>query len=304
MNFREYAEEWKEVSRLNTSDGWKITQNQMLGDHIFPIKVRDELRRFEELPIEQITPIDVSRIINHSKKAGHSGNTTKQIYLLLSKMFNDAVQFFEYIKESPIRKKYHAPKVETKEQRFLRVAQTETLLFHAKNHWAKEAVYIQLFVGLRVSEVIALRWKDIDFDRQCIFIRSAYKRKIKMIEEFPKNGKQIWVPLKGRLLSFLKEIQRERKPRPGDFVCRSHGGQMLSYQAYQKTLKILCARAGVTSISSHGLRHSCSHMWRTKGKATREDIQELFNHKSISSTETYIHEPEQKISEVAILAMG
>ena len=291
MTFEEYVSEWKTLCRTNVSDGWKIAQDQMLNDHILPYLARQK--------IDSINPQHISVVINQIKMRGHAATTTKQIFLLLNKMFNDAVSFFEIIDKSPIRKRFHCPKIEHKESLFLKKSQIEHLLRVSEGHWAYMAILIQSLVGLRASEVMALKWKDIDFEKHSIFIRSAYKRRVKRIDEFPKNGRQIRVPLYGKLYAALIADYRKREPSQEEFVCtRADGDGMMLYNSYEKALKNICRKANLPNINSHALRHSCTELWVQSG-ANQEDLRRLLNHKAYQSTEVYIHRTDERLDRLA-----
>src|SRR4051812_23412115 len=101
MNFEEYIIEWKKLTRLKAGDGWKMCQDQIIRDHILPyLHGRD---------VRDITHSHISEVLNIGKLKGHSQNTQRKIYNTMSKIFNDAVDFFEIIQKSPVKKKFHRP---------------------------------------------------------------------------------------------------------------------------------------------------------------------------------------------------
>lgn len=296
MKFGEYLPLWKDGCRLNVSDGWRLTQDRMLILHILP--------HIEHLSLAKITPQHISVIFQAGRLKGHNPSTLKQTYLLLSKIFNDAVEFFEFIEKSPVKKKFHCPKLQKKEAKFLTPEDAEKLMEYAKFHWSIQAITIQLFIGLRVGEMIALKWKDIDFKDRTILIRSKWNRKTKVIDLFPKNKKQARIPFTGKIELFLKELKRTMKPGDNDFVCPGPDAKtMLSYHSYQKAIVYLCKGAGIQRVSSHAFRHTCSALWVRQG-ATRKDIQLLLNHDSEVSTEVYMHDDNERLRALAERVMG
>ncbi|OFZ79528.1 MAG: hypothetical protein A2583_10090 [Bdellovibrionales bacterium RIFOXYD1_FULL_53_11] len=79
--FGEYLGRWMIECRGHVSDGWKISQNQMIRDYILPHLAN---RRFAE-----IQPYDIGNVIEKSKERLQP-QTAKHIYSLLRKMFGDA----------------------------------------------------------------------------------------------------------------------------------------------------------------------------------------------------------------------
>jgi integrase len=290
MNFFEYVDQWKSSCRFNVGDGWRQTQDRMLEIHVLPF--------IGSLALKEITPFHISKIFEAGKQKNHKANTAKQTYLLLSKIFNDAINFFEYIEKSPVRKAFHRPKADKKEARYLTPEEAVILTEYAKYHWSIQAIVIQLFVGLRVGEVMALKWKDIDFDRGLILIRSKYNRKTKKIES-PKNKRESFVPIAGDIEQFLKDLKETMHPSDGDFVCAGPDAvQMMSYHSYQKAIIYLCKGAGIKRVSSHAFRHTCSVLWVRQG-ATTHDMQNLLNHESIASTMQYMHGDNIRLRDLA-----
>lgn len=297
MLFIEYSEKWRESARVSVSDGWKLTQDKRLKQHVLPF--------IGHLELSEISPEDISRVINASKESGHKPATTMQVYLLLSKMFNDAIHLFELRKTTPMRKAYHKPKLVKQESKFLKAIEVEILLSWVTDHkhWARIPIYIQCLVGMRVGEVIALKWKDVDFDKGEILICAKYNKAMKRIDEFTKNGKPLRVPMKGALKDVLfAEFQRQN-PTINDFVCRSINGKMLSYNSYQKVLKLVCEKAGVGQMHTHGLRHSCTELWIDEG-ANENDVGRLLNHEWEATTKRYIHRTDERLDAMATKVMA
>lgn len=295
--FVEYVKKWKQSARLSVSDGWQITQDKRLELHILPF--------IGHLELESISPEDISRVLNASKDLGHKPATTMQVYLLLSKMFNDAIHLFELRSTSPIRKTYHKPKLVKKESRFLKAIEVEILLSYVtdQKHWARIPIYIQCLVGVRVGEVIALKWKDVDFEKEEILICAKYNKALKRIDEFTKNGQPLRVPMKGALRDVLKAEFLRTNPKLNDFVCRSINGGMMSYNSYQKVLKLVCQKAGVGLMHTHGLRHSCTELWITEG-ANEKDVGRLLNHEWEATTKNYIHRSDERLNAMAAKVMA
>lgn len=280
---------WKKHCRLNVSDGWKISQDSMIKLHIMPY--------LSENNFSEINAIDISKVIGASKLK-HSPNMTKQIYLLLSKMFKDSVKL-NIRKDSPVFSNFHCPKSKTKEAIYLIDNELEKLIEYSKYHWSIQAIVIQAYIGLRVGEVTGLQWKDIDFKSKTIHIRQKRNRKTKVFDQYTKNGKQFRVPIRGSLISFLRDVRKTMDPGPDDFVCSGPDGKsFMSYHSYQKALIYLCKGAGIKRISSHGFRHTCSGIWVNQGAST-EDIKILFNHDSIVSTKTYMHNTNLHLQKIA-----
>jgi len=127
--------------------------------------------------------------------------------------------------------------------------------------------------GLRSSELVSLRWDDVDFRTSRLYVRRA------------KGGETAVHPIGGKELRALRRLQRESERSTYIFV--SERGAPLSVAGYQR----MVARAGDAAgfpflIHSHMLRHSCGYKLANDGHDTRV-IQGYIGHRSIVSTQRY-----------------
>lgn len=278
MLFSDYILEWSESATLGVSKGWHICQLQIIRDHITPI--------LGKLCLSKITPSDISKVIKASKEKGHSENQQRKIYNVLSKIFKDAKEFHEYIDRSPVKKAHHKPKVGDVDRAFMEPEQSELVLQRAMfDKLYSSAVWIQLLTGLRVSEVQALTWDQIDFDNNCINVNKSYNRHLKQIQNYTKNKTKYRVPMVPRLKSFL---QKRMAKSDSKFVNPNTEGGMMSHKSYDEYLKRLQLEMKLPISSSHGLRHSAARMYSSQG-CSDELLQILLGHKSLASTKVYTH---------------
>ena len=102
--------------------------------------------------------------------------------------------------------------------------------------------------GLRLGEMVALEWRDIDcVKRQVCVQRSAWKGQVGS----PKGGRLRYVPLTGRLATALRDYRHLRGPR----VLYQDDGSPLTEKTVQ-TLVLRAARlAGLDNNGPHMIRH-------------------------------------------------
>jgi type 1 fimbriae regulatory protein FimB/type 1 fimbriae regulatory protein FimE len=126
--------------------------------------------------------------------------------------------------------------------------------------------------GLRVSELVALRWDHLDLKQGLIHISRL------------KNGVPSTHPVRGPELRALRQLQREY---PGPYVfATERGGPMTA-----ATVRKLVARAGVLArlpfpVHPHMLRHACGYKLANEGHDTRA-LQHYLGHKNIQHTTRY-----------------
>jgi len=133
--------------------------------------------------------------------------------------------------------------------------------------------------GLRRGEIMALEWRDIDFNnRQLSVARSEWKGHITA----PKGGRVRHVPLTEQLSEALKAARHLRGPR----VISDEKGRPITQKIVQVTVRRVARRACVKP-GVH-MRHTfCSHL-AMKG-APASAIQELAGHQDLTTTQRYMH---------------
>ena len=128
--------------------------------------------------------------------------------------------------------------------------------------------------GLRVSELVSLRWHSIDFRHSQIHVARR------------KGGSAATHPLTGRELRALRRLQREQEPK-SSFVFTSERGVPFATGGFRTLLARLGEAAGIDfRIHPHMLRHACGFKLANAGVDTRS-LQAYLGHKNIQHTVRY-----------------
>ena len=268
--------EWSTLTLQDTKSGWISIQKQHYRDYISPVISHKQL--------DQVQPNDIRKILNRARSMGKSPQLCRHIYVLLRKFFNDAIEDYHYITHNPALRKLQ-PALQYQEAKHLNLTQSRTLLKLVDNRDYGLAIWTQLFLGLRVGELIALKWEDLDLEYGRVKICRTYVKKTHQIREYPKGKKHHRHSLPAELWEKLRKTSKD-----SEFVFHSPKGTkfLLPYRWYQTALKKYCREAGVPIIGTHGLRHSTSEIFLQSG-ATPDDLRELFAHSTPSTTRRYIH---------------
>lgn len=135
--------------------------------------------------------------------------------------------------------------------------------------------------GLRVSELVNLKWSDIYAEEEFIRVRG-------------KGSKERLVPISRRALEEINKWNQDRntlkiKPGEQDFVFLNRRGAHLTRTMILIMIKRAATDAGIKkTVSPHTLRHSFATAL-LKGGADLRAIQEMLGHESIGTTEIYTH---------------
>jgi integrase len=128
--------------------------------------------------------------------------------------------------------------------------------------------------GLRVAELVDLRWEQADLENALLHVRRL------------KNGRPATHPLTGRELRALRRLQREQEPK-SPFVFISERGAPFSKRGFQAMVERAGEVAGFDmKIHPHMLRHACGFKLANEGVDTRT-IQAYLGHKAIQHTVRY-----------------
>jgi integrase len=141
------------------------------------------------------------------------------------------------------------------------------------------------FTGLRLGELIALRWRDVDFAGSVMRVRAS--RSVGALTT-PKSGKIRSVPLAPDVAQALAKLSnRAHFTGEDDLVFAGEVGSYLDDSALRRRYKRALERAGLRQLRFHDLRHTFGT--RMIAKADIRRVQEWMGHSDIQTTMRYLH---------------
>jgi integrase len=159
-------------------------------------------------------------------------------------------------------------------------------LVHAAASEQDAAIFLTAaFTGLRRGELVALRWRDVDFTGSVIRVRASY---VDGVLTSPKSGKVRSVPMAPDVAEVLAKLGR-RDDFVGDdeLVFVGEWGGYLDASALRRRYDAALKRAGLRRLRFHDLRHTFGT--RMIGKADIRRVQEWMGHADIQTTMKYLH---------------
>jgi integrase/recombinase XerD len=144
--------------------------------------------------------------------------------------------------------------------------------------------------GLRVSELISLEMKDINFEMGYLSVMG-------------KGSKKRSVPMGETALETVKEYRASARQKLmggkwSDALFVTRRGEAMSRQSFWKVIKMYALKAGITKeISPHSLRHSFATHLLERGADLRS-VQRMLGHSDISTTQIYTHVAKARMKEV------
>ena len=282
-----YGKVYLRSSSLTNYTGF--LNNQITNDPISTIKLSklttNDLQQFYNRMSESGR---VQRKESQNKPKGLSAKSVRNIHCFISHAMNRAIDE-KLISENPTSRCI-LPKKEQKEIEILPLTDLQKFFEEAKNSGVFELYYTELATGLRRGELLGLKWTDIDFNANSIYIQRQITRTDGEVKESPlktKNAyRQIIVPPE---VSEILKQKKEREDGFSEYVFSSPTGGPISPDSVLKMLHRVLKRAGLEKVRFHALRHTFATMALQNGVDVKT-LSGLLGHYSAGFTlDTYGH---------------
>jgi integrase len=276
---KQYGKQWLYSPLREQSERTLIQYRDVFRLHIEPYLGSKRL--------DEIKKKDIKIFLAEIKNKKLSTSRTQLILSILSNIFEDAVED-ELVIVNPCQKmrKYCENGVQ-KQINPLTPTEVQELLENAAH--ALFVIYTAFLVavrtGLRLGELLALEWSDIDFDSKTVQVSKSYDYHLK--KNGPtKNKKPRAVSLTPVCLEALRKLRAQRKVASiSGLIFTGEKGKRLSYRTLQLKLKDLAPRA----IRFHDLRHTYATLRIAKGDNI-VDVSKQLGHSKVSMTlDRYSH---------------
>ncbi len=197
----------------------------------------------------------------------------------------------------PVSSKIKKPVIMSKELPVLTENQQSALenTLLTETDETKLGIYISLYTGLRIGEICALTWDDIDLKNRLIYVRNTVVRiksdskiglKTHLIIDSPKTAASLrCIPICSNLHAVLSDYVSKAK---SCFVI-SPGGSFVSPRTFEYRFKKLLDVSGIPRINYHALRHTFATRCIVAGVDVKS-LSEILGHANVSITlNTYVH---------------
>lgn len=219
-----------------------------------------------------------------------SESTAKSIYCVLNQILKYSYENYA-LRISPLKRPVSCTSskpvevLSRKEQ-----ARLLDVLYHQTDR-PKAAVLLCLYTGLRLGEVCALKWEDIDGRNQMITVRRAVQRiyveghrtKTILLETAPKSTcSKREIPLPSAIFTILGDFEEKK-----EYIFGGH--KPMEPRTMQNHFKQILAEAGVSDKNFHMLRHTFSTNCIEEGTDVKS-LSELLGHSDVQITlNRYVH---------------
>lgn len=293
MTYGKYMEEWFQERKSRLQASTFETHSIFYRNVIKP--------RLGLLKLQQIAPMQIQKFVNDLvNDTSYSGHTIHLIFRIVSASLKKA-KILKLIKDDPSIG-ITLPKIKRKEINVWSLDQINFFISEAKKIKRLTRCYIgflmSIFTGMRQGEILGIRWKDIDFESQTIFVRQTLTQnaEIKAGAKNEASVRSIHIPSKlvDELRTHRKQILEEKLLLGSsytdlDLVICTKGGNPMIPRNFRKEFYNLTEKIGLPKIRFHDLRHTHATILIQQNVNVKL-ISERLGHADIETTlNTYSH---------------
>jgi integrase len=273
VTFPEFVDRFMEYAKINLS----------------PTYVEQFFYAFRELKLEvkekllsQIDHNDIEKMVSRRRAEGKNTSTNNFIVCLRS-AFNRAIDW-ELIKNNPVAK-IKKKKIPKNHPVFITEEEFTKLIVLEHNQLAKSAYILAFYTGCRISELLNIRWEDVDIVNNKIAIKNhlCHTTKSKLQRDIPIHPK-------------AKEVN-ENLPQKNDFLLQGHYERRRLSGKFKEIVKK--SKEINQEMKFHGLRHSFASNLVRKGISIYI-VQKLMGHSDSSVTQIYSHLRSDSLNEAVM----
>lgn len=235
--------------------------------------------------IEKITPDDIEQWRDELvDERGASRRTANKCLIVLGAILERATKAHGLVK-NPVREVAKLrERYDPNQYDFFSPEEVQALAEAAASEQDRAIFETAAFTGLRMGELIALRWGDVDFDTEALHVYGSYSMGTLTA---PKSGLTRTVPMAEQVREAL-EAQRDRVPHGrADLVFPGERGEYLDGSALRRRYKKALKKAELRPLRFHDLRHTFGSI--AINQATIVQVQAWMGHADVQTTMKYMH---------------
>ncbi len=252
------------------------------------------LPAFENLSLEEILEYDFNRFSELLLETTQISNKfLKDILLVLKSILKFAEKKYDVKMKLDL---INLPRVRTHSLKVFSESDKRKIKAYCMNSENTKDIGIALclYTGMRIGEICALKWEDIDLNKRIIYVRHTLqriyidKKNTKIIIDAPKSEKSIRnIPMSNMIYTKLKSM-RENFSKD-DFFLTGDSKSFMEPRGYQYTFKKMLKECKIAERNFHCLRHTFATDCISVGMDVKS-LSEILGHSDVSITlNRYVH---------------
>ncbi|MDQ0417568.1 integrase [Croceifilum oryzae] len=276
----------KQRVRLKTYDSYKyIIDNKLIPE-------------LGNIPLDKLTPMHIQNFYAKKSAEGLSAEYVKHMHVILSSSLDQAVSW-KLIRSNPV-KITSPPKISHKEQKTWSIEEAKIFLTHTEQHPLHIAYLLAIYTGMRMGEILGLRWEDCDLENKMIRIRQGLSCTSEgTIFEDPKSkASRRAIAITENIVDALEKRQREQKRnknwlgqayKENNLVVCTKKGTPIGPSNLRRHFWSTIEKAGVPRIRFHDTRHTHATIMLTLGEHPKVVSERLGHSKTSITLDVYSH---------------
>jgi len=276
MTLRRFAEEvWKPSVFPSIKLSTRLFYDHNLNTHILPV--------FGDVALRLLTRDGIQQWLHGKYRGGLSWNSVRHLRTVFGTLLNGA-EMDELIRQNVVKKTRLPRRTLREESPTVSLEETRSLL-EALPEPSRSIAGMLVLTGLRVGELLALRWMDVDLAGKALRVRQTVYNGVFDTPKTKRSNRV--VPLSPMVLDILGR-QRQGSGKVLIFSSGA-GGPLCRRNLLNRQLRPTAERLGQRGITWHWLRHATASLLDASG-ASLGTVQTLLGHSSPEVTrEHYLH---------------
>lgn len=292
ITFGEVLDMWLEHRFFYQKESTRLKYHNIINAHIKPVLGMTDVNAIDEVFINRFLA-DKKEFGRIDKKGGLSNSYIKTMAIIINSAMSYAVEK-DY--RPPLKSKIQKPQTDKKEISVLSEKTQKQLELSLSNDDSKTAlgILIALNTGLRIGEICALKWENIDMQNKIISVKNSVIRvsnseydfpKTKYIVAEPKTRSSIRdIPITTKLYPILMNV-RER-----NVYVISETNEFVNPRTFEYRFHRTLEEHSIPDTNFHTLRHTFATRCVEKNVDTKS-LSEILGHSNVSITLNYYVHP-------------
>ena len=285
VKFEEIAKKWLEMKKISIKESTYYNYMFIIDKYLMPT--------FKDVSLHKLVDYNYNEFvqklkINLSVKTVRDiGNVLKSILKYSQEEYNFSINL----------KTINMPKLNITKIKVLNKREKGKLERYClkQNTLKSLGVIVCLYTGLRIGELCALKWEDVDIEEKIIYVRKTLQRiymekenNSKIIINSPKTNSSVRrVPINNKLYEILKPLKKDYKNE--DYFLTGSSEKYVEPRNYQNLFKIFLSECKVKPYKFHILRHTFATYCIEVGMDAKS-LSEILGHSNVNITlSRYVH---------------
>lgn len=289
IQLKEHVSDWFRSKKNSISIQTAITYEAYLKNRVIPY--------IGHVQLAHLTPALLQNYVNDLKDEGLASSSIKKIYSIVKSALDFAVNM-DLLPSNPITK-LQLPKDSKKEMAVWEVPEIQAFQKAASLDRLYPAFYLAITTGMRRGEILGLRWRDVDLEKEMLYVRQTLSKDGKQFLSEAKTKTSIRsIKLSNDTVVLLKKhkavVAKEKlwlgsEYEDNDLIISTSKGTPINPENLKRTFQRLIKEADVPAIRLHDLRHTHATMLLAGGVNVKV-ISERLGHSNIKTTlDIYSH---------------